>query len=307
MDEDSGADVGAQMSAGEKAEGGGKAQARGEATGGGGHEAMVGDGRFASANGPTGAGLSVSPSQSGRFWGEIGVHSQDRLTVMSPLLGFGYKVIDQLELEIELPIAYASWDVGLFSDSALLLGDPYVGVNYLGASGKLRYKVGGGLALPIANADDGGEYFALYGSAAIRGFQEWHYWLPDTLSLYAPARIEYGDKLVFGGDMSLGIHIATGDSGNDDMELTTTLAPFIGGYLGDGRHALLGGRLAIWWWMTGDGRADNAQVALEPYFRYDWSSAFFNTRLTLNLDNPAGSSFDDGGFWGLHVGGGVKF
>src|SRR5688572_22189390 len=72
-------DVGAQMSAegeGEaKAEGGGEAKAKagGEAAGAKADApAQTGD-QFAAPSGHTGAGLSLSPEQKGRVWGEIGL------------------------------------------------------------------------------------------------------------------------------------------------------------------------------------------------------------------------------------------
>src|SRR6187402_387586 len=75
--ESSGGDVGSQMST----EGGGEAKAGGgtAARGGdGGGQRISGDG-FASVDGPTGAGLSLDPGQRGRFWGELGLHTQDRV------------------------------------------------------------------------------------------------------------------------------------------------------------------------------------------------------------------------------------
>ncbi|HEV8244964.1 MAG TPA: hypothetical protein VGP93_04320, partial [Polyangiaceae bacterium] len=287
-------DVGAQMSGEEKGEG--------EAKAGGGTAAAVAvstsaEEKFASVNGPTGAGIALTPEPKGRFWGELGLHTQSRVTIFSPLLGGGYKVMDQLELEAVLPFSYGSVDLGIASDSKFAIGDPYIGVNYLSAPDKFRYKVGGGLTLPIAKADDFGGFYALFGAGAIRGLQEYHYWMPETMTIYVPARLEYGDKVVFAGDMSLGFHIPT-DGGGRDAEVSTTIAPGVGAYLGDEGRALVGGRLPIWWLITQGG--DNVQIALEPYFRYDFAKAFVNARMTLNLDHPLGFAFDTGGYWGLH-------
>jgi hypothetical protein len=47
---------------------------------------------------------------------------------------------------------------------------------------------------------------------------------------------------------------------------------------------------------------------LEPFVRFNFGEhAFLSTRLTMHLDNDLGFSFDSGGVWGLHVGGGGAF
>ncbi len=271
------------------------------------------DGRFAAPTSTTGAGLSLSPEQRGRFWGELGFHTQEALTVWVPVLGGGYKLTDSLELELVLPFVYASRDAidprtGTFEDrSTFVSGDPFVGVNYLGGAGALRYKMGGGVALPFAPDSDAGHYVALRGASEIRAFQDDYLWLPRTMSLVAPLRVEYGDRVLFGGDASLTISLPTGDDepGDDgrDAALALTLAPGVAFWVTP--KTLLGARLGLYWLMTEEG--DNAQLSFEPNFRQHFGRGFFHARFTLNLDEPAGFSFNPGGFWGLHLGGGLSF
>ncbi len=66
--------------------------------------------RFGAPTGPTGAGLALSPAQRGRFWGELGFHTQEALTVWVPVLGGGYKLSPNIELELILPFVYGSRD-----------------------------------------------------------------------------------------------------------------------------------------------------------------------------------------------------
>jgi hypothetical protein len=315
--EEQGGDVGAQMKADEggdesaapqRATGSREARGKREGARGGGRRSLGSGSRFAAPTGTTGAGLSLSPAQRGRFWGELGFHTQEALTVWVPVLGGGYKLSDSLELELVLPFVYGSRDAvdpanGNFEDrSTFVSGDPYVGVNYLRGSGDLRYKVGGGLALPFAPDSDQGHFLALRNAAAIRAFQDDYLWQPRTLSLVAPFRLEYGGRVLFGGDASLALLLPTGDD-DRDAAIELTLAPGLGFWATPA--TLLGVRLGLFWVMTEEG--DNAQLSLEPNFRQYFGDAFIQGRLTLNLDEPAGFSFQPGGFWGIHFGGGLSF
>ena len=304
------ADVGAQMDAEGSAEsddGADKADEAdddAEAAGSDGPAAGV----FAAPSGQNGAGLTLSPEQKIRAYAELGFHTQDAFTSITPILGGGYKVLDFLEVELVLPMAYASYDVfdvdsgDLVGESSFLIGNPYLGANYLGGADKLRYKVGAGLTLPLAPADEAGHFIALFGAAGMHGYQEYQYWLPDTLSIVTPSRIEWGDDLVIGGEVQLGIHIPTGDN-QGDTETSIALAPGVAYWLSD--KTLVGGRLPFFWLLSEEG--DNAQLAVEPYFRHYFSNIFLMGRFTLNIDEPGGFSFDDGKLWGLHLGAGATF
>jgi hypothetical protein len=189
--EEQSGDVGEQMKAdeggGESAparEGARQAPPRREGARGARPRALGSDFRFASPTGTTGAGLSLSPAQRGRFWGELGFHTQEALTVWVPVLGGGYKLSDEVELELILPFVYGSRDAidparGTFEDrTTFVSGDPFVGVNYLQGSGDLRYKIGGGIALPFAPDSDAGHFLALRNASAIRAFQDDFLWQP---------------------------------------------------------------------------------------------------------------------------------
>jgi hypothetical protein len=217
------------------------------------------------------------------------------------MLGGGYKVTDSIELELVVPLVYASFTFPLLEDSSFNMGNLYAGVNVLGGSGELKYKFGGGLGFPTSSASDIGDAIAYSGGAGIHAAQQFYLWAPENLTLNGIGRIEYGNKVIFTGDAMLSIYFPTGDVSNDN-ELTIGLAPGIGAWLGD--DALLGGRVLVWYGSFGD---DNAQLGVEPYFRYHFGDAFINARFTLNIDEPYGFSFDDGGLWGLHLGGGLSF
>jgi hypothetical protein len=279
-------------------------------------------GYFAAPNGQTGAGLSFAPEQQGRAYAELAfIHSSQSqslfgaeydsyVTGVSWILGGGYKVRPNLELEVMLPMSWAETGFtasqgGIeLSDSsaAFAVGNPHVGVNYLHADQRFRLKVGGALEIAPWNRDIGGEgRFALAAGALARSMQDPGLWAPEVLSIVTPARIEFGEKLVLGGDGALGLHVPTDGR---DVELSIQLNPSFGYFASD--TALVGLRLPFIWMPTQSG--DSAtQLALEPYARFDFDPAFINTRFTLNLDDPLGFSFDEGKVWAIHVGGGGAF
>ena len=121
------------------------------------------------------------------------------------------------------------------------------------------------------------------------------------LSIVAPGRFEYGDKLVLGGDAALGLHIPTNGA---DVEMGIQIDPSLGYFVTD--TTLIGARLPFVWMFTETG--DYAtQLAFEPYARFDIDPGFIATRFTLNIDDPLGFSFDGGKLWAIHVGGGAHF
>ncbi len=279
-------------------------------------------GYFAAPNGQTGAGLSFSPEQRGRAYAELafthsaqsvsffGAEYDSYVTGLSWILGGGYKVLPNLELEVMLPMSWA--EIGATtsqgtlevsdSSSGFAVANLHLGANYLHANERFRLKVGGALEIAPWNRDLGGEgRFALVAGAVARSAQDQGLWAPEVLSVVTPARIEFGETLVLGGDGALGLHVPTDGR---DVELSVQLNPSLGYYATD--TVLVGARLPFIWMPTDSG--DSAtQLAFEPYARFDFDPGFINTRFTLNLDDPLGFAFDEGKYWSIHVGGGGAF
>lgn len=267
---------------------------------------------FAAPSGFQGAGLGMG-DQKGRAWLETAFHTQERVTVFGTTLGAGYRVADSLELEAMLPFAFASLDQYTFDnatyelrrerESAFALGNPYLGVNRVHVEGALRYKAGLGVTLPVAADENPTAMSAVALSAATYGMQDMHLWWPNTFTVVAPLRIEVGEQVVAGIDAAPAFLTFTTDDVSEENELLLQLAPGLGVYATD--TLLIGARLPMWWLATSEG--DNAQVALEPYARLDVGGGFLNARFTVNLDEPLGFAFDEGRYWGAHLGGGLVF
>jgi hypothetical protein len=260
---------------------------------------------FAAPNGELGAGLSISKQGTARVWGELGFYMGSLfgadVTSLSWVLGGGYKITPSLELDLMLPMAFLSASGGGESDSGLAVGNLHIGASFMQSKDELRYKFGGALEWGPWNSDyEAVSQFALFYGAGTRGSQNAGLWAPETFTLVTPARIEYGRQLSFTGDGALGFHVPT-DGG--DFDFSVLLAPGVAYYVSE--TVLLGARLPMVFVLTND--ADMAQLGFEPNARFDLGSAFVNARFTLNLDEPLGFAFDEGGVWGLHVGAGGTF
>jgi hypothetical protein len=168
-------------------------------------------------------------------------------------------------------------------------------------------------------------YLAYATVGAARGAWDLWLWLPETMSLVVPFRLEkrLATSIELGVDAGLAILIPIADNeGGTDLflqaagDLAFLLSP----------RVRLGFRLQFGWVVTDDEdhrrpdytdllfsqidgrRHDDFQLSFEPYVRgYVGQSGFLQARLVINLDEPAGFGFDDDGVWGLFLGGGFTF
>jgi hypothetical protein len=275
---------------------------------------------FAAPNGRLGAGLSISRETGLRAYGEFGFYTTGQtvfdviditLTSVNLVVGGGYKLSRELELEMMLPFAYGTVSVesndpdvdvtGDDSDSGWAIGNLHFGVSYVRAEGPLRMKLGGAVQWgpwTIDPADDFAGAMSL--AAQTNALHDVGLWTYETVSLVTPSRVEYGDDVVATGDASLGLHVPTDGR---DVEMTVQLDPGVGYYASE--TALVGVRLPIVFIPTDSG--DNLQVAAEPYVRFGIGPGFLNARFTVNLDEPLGFAFDEGKIWAIHLGGGGTF
>jgi hypothetical protein len=285
------------------------------------------DDRFAAPNGQLGAGLSVSRAEGLRLYGELGFYTTGdseeegdfeasyRLWSITAIVGGGYKIAPDLEIEAMLPLGFINFNSSVTgpapfedqeeSETEVAVGNLHLGVSYVRGEGPLRMKIGGALEYGLWTIDPSNEYALTLGfSAAARGGHDIGLWAPETLSAVTPTRIEMdvAPTVVVSGDGQLGLHIPT-DGG--DTEFSIHLAPGIGFWASP--TTLLGARLPFTWIPTESG-SDSTFLSFEPFVRFDLNeSAFLNARFTLNIDEPLGFSFDEGKVWALHIGGGGTF
>jgi len=266
--------------------------------------------RFAAPTGQLGAGLNSSVDLRARAFLELGFgHSEwsgpfdAHLNALSWILGGGYRITPNLELVAMLPMGWASVGADDTSESGVGFGNLHLGVNYLSFGGPLRFMAGGAVQFgPWYKDYDSGASLGVSLGHALSGGQDAGLYLPETVTIVAPGRVEYEiDKLVLAGDAALGVHIPT-DGG--DVDLSIQLSPGAGYYVTP--TAQVGLRLPFTWVPTRSG-SSATYFAMEPYGRFDFGNLFLSTRLTLNIDDPYGFAFDNGKFWALHVGFGGAF
>jgi hypothetical protein len=257
--------------------------------------------RLAAVTGITGAGTGQGDA---RLWAELGVYDSDALTSLSSELGFGLLLSHRLELEGILPFGYANTPDPDVPPGVVVLGDdddgfdvgnPYFGINLF--DDRLRWSLG--IALPVAS-DFGAPLAAAWFT---RGLQDPHLWLSDTLSFAGRVRAEAGNEVVLAFDGAAIVAVPTDDDDGRDVELFLQPAGEL--IVRVARPTSFGARLSLQWAVTGDG--DRAQLALAPFLRQDFGASFLTAQLLMNLDEPLGFAFDEGGFWGLFVGLGSSF
>ncbi|HTQ06509.1 MAG TPA: hypothetical protein VMI54_21765 [Polyangiaceae bacterium] len=265
------------------------------------------DSGFVAPDGQLGAGLTFDDAQRGRVYGDIALMHKEpgggtHFTSLTFLLGGAFKVIPSLEIEAFLPFGWVQGGGGGGGNQdAAAVANAHVGASYLTRGDHWRLKIGGAVEWgPWAHDLSIVPTAALTAGYAAWGGQDRGLWAPDTFTIVAPARFEYGDTFVATADASIGLHIPTNGG---DTELSLQIAPGFGYYVTDA--LIVGARFPFAWVPTADG--DNTFVSEEPYLRYNFGPAYVSTRVTVNLDQPFGFGFDSVGFWAWHVAGGASF
>lgn len=234
------------------------------------------------------------------------------LTVISPLVSAGFTLGD-VRFGLDWGFASGSYSVEGVEvgddDSAFEIGNPFISAMYpILRGGPVELEVGGGIALPLASAEDsntGGA--ALFASSALRGAQDLWLWTDNTMSIVLPARAALdAGPLEIGGDAALAFLIYTGDL--DGQESDTLLQLGADAKIGIGLLDV-GARLAGVWALTGDDFNDdgNFQLSIEPFAQAALGPVALRAGFLYNLDAPLGPSFDDNRFWGFRLGAAIGF
>lgn len=251
-------------------------------------------------SGPRGAGLQGPLNHLAvdlRFSSQALSPTQTHL-VLAPILHGWFEVAEGTALQAELPLLYNRRSSALESESGVRFGNPYLAVHRRFASGAAYARVGVGVGLPLARVD-GNTFLGVLGysrALAMDGLYDTWRWLPGTLAVTVPFRFEapLGEQLSLAADGAL-----MGLVGTDERSESTYAANLaLEATYRVGDHAF-GARLQV---AALDVDGDSTQVSLVPFARIDLGSSFVNLRFLINLDEPAGFSFDQGRVWGLSAG-----
>lgn len=234
----------------------------------------------------------------------------DELQVLSPTFSASF-AFPSVELSLDWPLVYLDLE-GVRGDSTLVSGNPFLAAHLVKRSERGVFKLGFGVALPVADVDrrPGGLFTVAtepeqpfesiaYGYArAIRG--SWNSWLyyPDQLTLVIPAVLEkQAGLLVLGAEGAAALLVPIDDGVDDDTDLILQAAGSLALRIG----ALTAGlRLQAVWGPTSDG---DAQLSGVPFVQADFrSGGFAYARFLMNLDEPLGFFGDGAELWGIFVG-----
>ena len=235
------------------------------------------------------------------IWGEMAMYGRGDdppddpgATVFSTLLHGYFGIARRFELAF-------SWGFGYqdLAEDEWVAGNPYLGARYVWVDRQHRFRIGGGMTIPVARPDLGG-----LPQANVRGWWSSWLWLRNRLTFVAPElRWEFHARVFYmAAEAALAFLIYTGD-GDDDAEVASQVGLELGARLAE--RFILGMRFQVAGILTADG--DNAQVAMAPFFQAEFGQAFLFFRFLMNLDRPLGFAFDDRGWWAFQFGGGARF
>jgi len=253
------------------------------------------------------------------FWTggtDFGIGSLDGF-VMPLTFGAYFTIEDVVELGAVWGFAGGYLDtevLGVSDDTgAFVLFNPFINAAYRYDHDLFVLRVGGGVALPVANADSdvGIEQTArqttLALSAAMRGL--WNFWLYDEerISIVVPnLRIDSDPREVYvwALETALGFLLETGDR-DRDTEAVWQVGVELGARID--RVFVLGARLGVWLLLTPADMEDAAQASLEPFIRWHLEPIYLQAAFLMNLDTTLGFDRPGGTIWGLRFGMGAHF
>ena len=213
--------------------------------------------------------------------------------------GFSYVNVDREGDETEPQNAFRS-------------GNPYVALHYQGKKNQFSYRIGAGVAIPVATVTrDLNEVFTQQSAynlaAAVRGNNDFWLWDPHTVSVIVPIAFERRKPsgFLWGAYLDTGalIKIDERSSRNQKTDFIMQMAAMMGYQATDWLR--VGSRFSLV--LIPKYAPANTQLAVEPYLRFGGENGFGVVRVNINLDNPNGFSFDARQVWGLRIGGGAAF
>lgn len=235
----------------------------------------------------------AAPAGTAQAGGGIGVdlnyYNGNDVTLLAPKFGV-VAPLGSAELALDWGLARLSSN-GLSATEFL---NPSVRVMYSLDLEIAELKIGGGAAAPLLNVGENtslADVAAVVTFAGAEGFWDpWRYNY-EALGLFAPVELNVDLKLIeLKGEAALGLLLDVGDV----REKTGHVFQLAG----EAKLALLPVGLRLQMVSYSDGTDSQAQVSAEPFVSFEAGPAAIRAGLLINLDPPAGFSFDTGGVWG---------
>ncbi len=253
------------------------------------------------------------PERTHRLWirgvGFIGKVEGQQVLMAAPRFGGAFLLADKVDLDVEMPLVFANVDAKDTGETETRVapGNPYVSASYVSAVRAHRLGLGLGATAPVAKDDAHDTYddiaFA-YARAARAGREAWLY-MPDRMAVVLSgsfeSKIEHGPLI--GVDAALALMPRVRGDGSA-FQSTSQFGLSVAAVLGE--SVQLGGRFDSV--LLPSDMSQRVQNALVPFLHVSSpDGVLFGAELTINLDDPYGLSFTDGGVWGLSLLAGSRF
>jgi len=255
--------------------------------------------------------------------GELGLFAgklegDQRSIVLSPLFEMRFQLTYNFLMQIEWGFSYANVDRDPEGDvppvNSFRVGNPFVAFHYQGKKKQFTYRLGAGVAIPVAsipgdivNEDQVAAASAYALAAGLRGNTGYWLWDPHTVSVIIPVAFERRKPsgFLWGAYLDTGALIKLNDKNGrtSKTDFIMQMAAMMGYQATDWLR--VGSRFSLV--LIPKFKEQNTQLAVEPFLRFGNENAFGAIRVNINLDNPYGFSFDDRQVWGLRIGGGAAF
>ncbi len=245
-----------------------------------------------------------------RIGGEVGLYHDSTegasLTALTEVIDADITVVDSIAIVGALPFVQIIGTGGNSTEARFRIGNPYAAAYYQMGTDLFRLRIGGGFAIPAAQLpnDQNALLAAITYSVALgmHGFQGPWLWSPETLPVTVPSlrlRVDLGlVEIQGGGDVALLIALNT-DNDRDKVEV---MLPLYAGALVHLGFLGAGADIGAAFFPTAGSGADKFQLSISPKLTATFGPVELETRLTMNIDHPAGFAFDQGGIWGFFVG-----
>ncbi|HJK95700.1 MAG TPA: hypothetical protein RMF84_00680 [Polyangiaceae bacterium LLY-WYZ-14_1] len=177
-------------------------------------------------------------------------------------------------------------------------GNPFFAGHFLTDLGDGTARIGFGVGLPTANGETSPEEVLSGLPVTARAGYEAYLFLPETLALLVPTRIETFTAVLFAAELTAGAIVPTGGEAGRSAAAFFQIVGELGAVVDDTDLGLRIGAAAT------AGADASLLTFLEPFFRLHLGVPYLQGRFTYGMDDPDQSVTE--GRWGLSVGLGIE-
>lgn len=215
-----------------------------------------------------------------------------RYVLVSPVFRGFYRMAERWAVS-------ADW--GFASDTEegeTLWGNPFVAGHFLTDLGDGTARIGFGVALPTATGETDPDELLFGLPVTSRAGYEAYLFLPESLALLVPMRIETFTAVLFAAELTAGAVVPTGGEAGRDAAAYFQIVGELGAVVDDTDVGLRLGAAAT------AGPDASLLTFVEPFFRLHLGVPYLQGRLTYGMDDPDQSVAE--GRWGLSLGLGIE-